>query len=151
MSRFRSGCLYLLTAVRETQRLGNDTACLCETAVFVQSREEERKTVITAVVPVDLPFIPSEIANLSHSEIITHHMWPFLFFSIVSEKEDRPFVTPERRMSWVLTLKLLLHRSVWNSYLLIYLKCKMSMVSWPTLNFFHLFFLMGLLSWSAFL
>lgn len=60
LSRFRSGfdiysLIYLL----------DETACLSETAAFVQSGEEE-KTVIAAVVHVDLPFISSEIANPSH-------------------------------------------------------------------------------------
>lgn len=75
--------------------LPDDTTCLCETAVFAQSREKERKTVIVAVVHVDLPFISSEIANPSHCEIITHSVWQFLFFSIVSEKKDRHFLTSD--------------------------------------------------------
>lgn len=44
LSRFRAAFQYLLTAVRDRCKdLPDDTACLCETAAFVQSREEERK------------------------------------------------------------------------------------------------------------
>lgn len=58
-----------------------------------------------AVVVVELPFISSEKVNPSHCEIRTHSMWQFLFFNVVSEKNDRHFATPEKRMYCVLALK----------------------------------------------
>lgn len=49
-----------------------------------------------AVVHIDLPFISSEIANPSHCEIINLSMWQTLFFSVVSEKKGRHFVTLQK-------------------------------------------------------
>lgn len=74
-------------------------ACVKQQRLFNLGKKKERKTIITAVVHVDLPFISSEIANPSHCEIITHSMWQFLFFNVVSGKKDRHFATPEKRIT----------------------------------------------------
>lgn len=99
-----------------------------------------------AVVFVELRFVSSEKANPSHCEIITCPMWQFLFSKVVSEKNDRHFVTPEKRMYCILALKY--------SYTGL-LKCEFFEYSeiqhelgklGNSESLFHLFFLMDLFS-----